>query len=174
MKVFSRRKKMIKTVKIEHSQFLGNFIKCPDCEATVKLLQNTSVGASYAKTWTELPDSHIIFLGLWRKIVGQGLEAPENEWITKQELFDKVSTHEDFQNSALGGFKNRVPFNGRISELVGAGTAFGEPLVSKSSQLKSGSHTTIRGPFYRLNIQRVDTVLKHGGILNETKTKEEL
>lgn len=165
---------MIKTVKVEHSQFFGNFIKCPDCDITIKLLQNTSVGASYAKTWTVLPDSHIIFLGLWRKLVGKTTESPENEWTTKQELFDRVSQHEDFKDSALGGFKNRVPFNGRISEMVGAGTAFGDPLVSKSSQLKSGSHSTVRGPYYRLNIQRVDLVLNHGGILNETKTGGEI
>ena len=124
---------MIKTVKIEHSQFFGNFIHCPDCDITIKLLQNTSVGANYAKSWTVLPDSHMIFLGLWSKIVGKTTESLDNEWVTKQELFDKVSQLDDFKNSELGGFKNRVPFNGRISELVGAGTTFGEPLVSKSS-----------------------------------------
>jgi hypothetical protein len=159
----------IKTVKVEHSQFFGNFIKCPDCDITIKLLQNTSVGASYAKNWTVLPDSHIIFLGLWRKLVGKTTEAPEDEWITKQELFEKVSRHDDFKDSALGGFKNRVPFNGRISELVGAGTAFGDPLVSKSSQLKSTTFNTVRGPFYRLNIQRTDVVLGQGGLLDGGK-----
>jgi hypothetical protein len=164
----------MKTVKIEHSESLGNFVNCPDCSTTIKLLQNTSVGASYAKTWTDLPNSHIIFLGLWRKLVGKSIESTENEWITKNDLFAMVSTHEDFQNSDLGGFKNRVPFNGRISELVGAGTSWGEPLVSKSNQIKSTSHNTIRGPFYRLNTQRVDTVLNHGGILNETKTGGEV
>lgn len=135
----------------------GDSIDCPSCKTQIKLLLNRSVGAAYAKGWKTLPTNHISFLQMW---VDSDFV---NHWTTKHDLYHKLYS----QLSELGGFGKRVPFNGRVSELVSAGTDFGTALVEKSQQTKSSPHNTVKGPFYRLNIPRVKKVLQHGGHLTK-------
>ena len=135
----------------------GDRIDCPSCHTQIRLLHHRSIGAAYAKDWETLPVNHTSFLSLW-------LESDfSNHWTTKHDLYHKLYS----QISSLGGFGKRVPFNGRVSELVSAGTKYGAALVEKSKQVKSSPHNTVTGPFYKINIPRVRQVLAHGGHLTE-------
>jgi hypothetical protein len=129
-------------------------ITCPACSVTINLVKNKGVGATYAKEWSQLPSPHTKFLKIWND------SDISETWVTKDQLWDLI-------DQDIPSFKKRVPFNGRISEILGAGTRFGEPLIEKTKDVKeSYSHTT-KGPFYRLNKSRVNYVLQRGGMLSQ-------
>lgn len=129
-------------------------ITCPACGVTVNLVKNKSVGATYAKDWLQLPSPHTKFLKLWSD------SDLSDSWLTKDELWTNFSKD-------IPSFIKRVPFNGRVSEILSAGTKYSTPLLERSGELKSSRLNTIKGPFYKLNKGRVSTVLSRGGILTE-------
>jgi hypothetical protein len=56
-------------------------------------------------------------------------------------------------------------FDGRLSELKSIGTAYGQPLIHSTKNVKSDPHNTTAAPKYRLNMGRVCTVMNNKGML---------
>ena len=135
-----------KTVKV-----YGKSIYCPYCNAKIKLLQHKGHGAFYARKWRYLNLQHTKFLKLW---IDSDLKF---ESIDKNELYKELL--KGMKHLKLSAFAKRVPFNGRVSELISAGTNYNSDLVEKKPRNNK------KGPFYKLRIQRVKHVLRHGGIL---------
>lgn len=136
----------------------GQSINCPCCSAKIRLIQHKGKGAAYAKKWQSLSLNHVEFLKLW-------LDSDfKDSWINKNTLFKKLLPQ--MKKDKLRGFIGRVPFNGRVSELVSAGIDYNSSLLEKIPSVKTGNNgDIIRGPFYKLRISRVRHVLRHGGIL---------
>jgi hypothetical protein len=134
-----------------------NFIKCPHCKHRIRLIQNKSHGAVYARKWESINAQQLQFLKIW---VNSGIDE---SFITKRSLHKNML--KEIKNHQLSGFINPINFAARVSELVSAGTNYNSALIEKVSSVKSFSGDMIKGPFYRLNIKRVKKVLKKGGNL---------
>jgi hypothetical protein len=140
------------TVKVKSSS-----INCPCCSAKINLIQHKGHGATYARDWKSLSLEQVLFLEIWAN--------------SKHKLayMDKNTVYEIFLSQMIKGkmkgFINRVPFNGRISELVSAGTDYGSSLIEKIPA-KDHEKLMAKGPFYKIRLPRVRHVLKRGGILN--------
>jgi len=66
----------------------------------------------------------------------------------------------------MNGFVKPMPFAARVSEMVSAGTDYKDALVLKDTTLVTYSGDPMRGPFYKLNVKRVKSVLKKAGKLD--------
>lgn len=137
---------------------VDGMVTCPQCECAFKVAQNKSVGAQYAKDWDSISEKHKNFL-LW--------------WISSEER-----RYKEFEKSELlEGFKHETGlpmsedgFNARMSEMLSAGTLYGDPLVTRTKNVKDFNYHTRSAnttgiPLYRLNVQRVKQVLNNQGRL---------
>jgi hypothetical protein len=127
-------------------------VTCPDCSSWFEVAQHQSVGASYAKKWWRITKFHIVFLSWWRNST------------YKKGSYEKITLREAFKK-ATGFHVSDDAFNARVSELVGAGTAYAEPLVFKTLGDKASPRVTSSAPTYYLNPKRVDRVLELEGVL---------
>ena len=134
-----------------------NFIKCPHCKHRIRLVQNKSNGAVYARKWESINNQQLQFLKLWSSSqIGES-------FITKRSLHKNMLV--GIKNARLSGFINPVNFAARVSELVSAGTNYNSAIIDKVPSVVSLGGDNIKGPFYRLNMKRVKKVLKRGGNL---------
>ena len=134
-----------------------NFIRCPHCKTRIRLIQNKSHGAVYARRWESINAQQLQFLKIW---TNSGIDE---SFITKKSLHKNLL--KEIKNHQLSGFVNMINFAARISELVSAGTNYNSALIEKVQSVKSQNGDQIKGPFYRLNIKRVKKVLRKRGIL---------
>ncbi len=134
-----------------------NFIKCPHCKHRIRLIQNKSHGAVYARKWESINAQQLQFLKIW---VNSGIDE---SFITKRSLHKNML--KEIKNHQLSGFINPINFAARVSELVSAGTNHNGALIEKVPQVVSLGSDTIKGPFYRLNMKRVKQVIKRSGVL---------
>ena len=133
-------------------------IRCPGCRKKIRLVQHKSVGAVYARKWTSLNVQRLEFIKFW-------LDSDfYNSYVTKSMLHKKLLPQIKKQN--MGGFIKPIPFAARVSELVSAGTDYKDALVLKDTTLVTNSGDKMRGPFYKLNVKRVKSVLKKAGKLD--------
>ena len=133
-------------------------IKCPGCRKKIRLVQNKSVGAVYSRKWESLNVQRMMFLKFW-------LESDfYNSYVTKSMLHKRLLPM--IKKHKMGGFIKPIPFAARVSELVSAGTDYKDAMVLKETTLVSYSGDKMRGPFYKLNGKRVNSVLKKGGKLD--------
>jgi hypothetical protein len=126
-------------------------ITCPECKCIVTVIQNKSIGASYAKKWEKLHPIHTQFLTWWVSTPSRRYET-----YTKTELLELFK-----QETGINVTDDS--FNARISELLSAGTEFGQPLLTRSRNVKDSIHHTSKAPVYQLNIKRVMDVIYDGG-----------
>jgi hypothetical protein len=127
-------------------------VTCPNCDSEFEVKQHKSVGASYAHRWWKISIFHQHFLFWW---LGSGYKDGKYEKSTLRDAF----------NRDTGTSVSDDAFNARMSELVGAGTAFAPALVHKTKGVKSDPHYTTGAPKYSINIPRAERVLLMEGIL---------
>jgi hypothetical protein len=127
-------------------------VTCPDCSSWFEVLQHQSVGASYSKKWWRITKFHIVFLSWWSNST------------YKDGSYEKITLREAFKK-ATGLYVSDDAFNARVSELVGAGTAYATPLVFKTLGDKASARVTTNAPTYYLNPKRVERVLELEGVL---------
>ncbi len=143
---------LIHCVKVKSSS-----INCPCCSAKINLIQHKGHGATYARDWKSLNLEQVLFLEAWAN------SEHKMAYMDKNTLYKRFLSK--IKKGKMKGFINRVPFNGRISELVSAGTDYGSSLIEK---IPATQHEKLmaKGPYYKLRLPRVRHVLKRGGILN--------
>jgi hypothetical protein len=119
--------------------------RCGNCHCL--LVEHQSNGAQYAVDKRVISESHTIILAQWLS------SRYSQEWATKEELKDA------FNVTKTGAF------DGRLSELKSIGTAYGQPLIHSTKNVKSSPHNTTSAPRYRLNMGRVCQVMNNKGVL---------
>ena len=127
-------------------------IVCPNCDCDIEVIQHKSVGATYAHHWWKVSIFHQHFLFWW---LGSGYKTGKYEKTTLRDAFSRDTGTPVSDNA----------FNARISELVGAGTAYAPALVNKTKGSKSDPHYTTGAPRYSINVPRAEHVLEMEGIL---------
>ena len=107
-----------------------NFIKCPHCKHRIRLVQNKSNGAVYARKWESINNQQLQFLKIWSSSqIGES-------FITKRSLHKNML--KDIKNAQLSGFINPINFAARVSELVSAGTNYNSAIIVKDSKIQRG------------------------------------
>lgn len=133
-------------------EIIDKSVSCPNCNHEFEIAQNKSVGATYAKRWWKISIFHQEFLHYW---LSSGYKTGKYEKSTLRDAFSR-DTGVPVSDDA---------FNARMSELVGAGTAYAPALVNKTKGSKSDPHYTTGAPKYSINIARCERVLELEGIL---------
>jgi len=132
---------MVRYLYLTHLIFFMN-VECPRCHHTFTTKQKRGSGASYAKTWTRLPESCLEILLLWRRDSSINTQS-----LTKEELYNKLTE---------GGLRMKLdPFFGRTSELLGFGSI---EVIKKETIIETrDGYRTKKIPHYRLvnNYERI-------------------
>lgn len=133
-------------------EVLDGHVTCPNCNCDFEVIQHRATGATYAHRWWKVSIFHQHFLFWW---LGSGYKTGKYEKTTLRDAFNRDTGTSVSDNA----------FNARISELVGAGTAYAPALVNKTKGTKSDPHYTTGAPKYSINVPRAERVLEMEGIL---------